>query len=379
MKKAKFLLLIVNFTLFSAGVIEEEIDQWFKAAKKGDIDTMQKLMPKVGINAQDSDGRTALIWAAYKGHENVVKLLLESPGININLRDRTGYSAIKAAASNGRENVIKLLLTIPEIDINSLNEALIVAIGYENIVKLLLSVKGVNVNTKDIAGKTPLMFAAHMHDDDIVKFLLTVPGIDINAQSNSGYTPLMYAEFNNNIVRLLLNAGANVNAQDERGNTALMHAAGAHDSERMALLLDAGADQRITNKEGKTALDFGHYLLGPEKLRKDLEKLIVSAIMKREAKVIEAAKMGEAQFNNASKIITEMHKLGINLDVQDPKGITPLMWAAATNNKKMVELLLKLGANPRIKNTVTGKGEDAIDVARKAGYVELANLMEKST
>ena len=58
----------------------------------------------------NNDSPTALWWAAEKGHEAVVKLLLEN-GANVEFKDRYhDRTPLLLAAGNGHEAVMKLLL-----------------------------------------------------------------------------------------------------------------------------------------------------------------------------------------------------------------------------------------------------------------------------
>ena len=79
------------------------------------------------------------------------------------------------------------------------------------------------------------------------------PNIVVNSL---GQTPLMLAVMKGSlsIVELLLAAGSNPNAQDYTGTTALMLIWDC-DLEITKALIEAGADQRLRNKEGETALD----------------------------------------------------------------------------------------------------------------------------
>jgi ankyrin repeat protein len=48
---------------------------------------MAKLLPgadSIDVNSKDNYGSTALSWAAEKGHETIVKLLLSTDGIDVN-------------------------------------------------------------------------------------------------------------------------------------------------------------------------------------------------------------------------------------------------------------------------------------------------------
>jgi len=77
-------------------------------------------MKKWDINATDTLGRTALVWAAVGGHEDVVRILLQRKGINPNTAD-TQYdrTPLLWAAERGHEGVVKLLLEQEDISPNT--------------------------------------------------------------------------------------------------------------------------------------------------------------------------------------------------------------------------------------------------------------------
>ena len=51
---------------------------------------------------------------------------------------------------------------------------------------------------------------------------------------------------------------------------------------------------------------------------------------------------------------------GKEIDTTDEEGMTPLMWAAQAQLPEMVELLLEMGANPKLKDNL---GYDAMGIA----------------
>lgn len=183
-----------------------------------------------------------------------------------------------------------------------LNEALRDAIRSNNLITVnKLIYKKVDVN-KDDAGTTPLMLAAMYGRKKIAEALIKA-GADVNAKDGFGATVLMHASGYNRVlfqnskyrpdrelVKLLLAHGADVNAknsfkkmtalmfaiQDERldivnqfiihdadlnaqdyhGHTALWHAINEKISSKFVkVLLTAGADTKIKDKDGKTVLD----------------------------------------------------------------------------------------------------------------------------
>ena len=70
----------------------------------------------VELNLKDNGGRTALLFAGYEGHADVVKLLIEHDGVELNLKDDNGQTVLSRAASQGHAEVVKLLLEQKDIE-----------------------------------------------------------------------------------------------------------------------------------------------------------------------------------------------------------------------------------------------------------------------
>ncbi|KAI5782826.1 ankyrin repeat-containing domain protein [Pyronema domesticum] len=188
----------------------------------------------VDVNLADRNSRTALSWAFGKGHDSVVKLLLQAEGVDINSKSNSGIdinskdtmvatalrtagrTALSKACFNGHDSVVKLLLQEEGIDIGSKDNSGRIALswaseqGHDSIVKLLLQMDGIDINSKSNGGMAALSWASESGHDAVVKLLLQVKGIDINSKSNSGSTALSYALLYNktSTAQLLLTAGA---------------------------------------------------------------------------------------------------------------------------------------------------------------------------
>ena len=218
-------------------------------------------------------GRTALILAANRGHEAVVRLLLVK-GADINAKDGIGLTVLMGAAIEGHEAIVRLLLEKGS-DINAKDEdgntALITAAGCgrATAIRLLLE-KGADVNVKNKHGDTALKAVGKWSEGQAaaVVTLLLEKGADIDAIDKYGETPLMGAANRGfeTVLQLLLEKGADINAQDIFGETALMKAVrmkhGRSHNERrrkfhepiIRLLLEKGADVKARDKRGETAL-----------------------------------------------------------------------------------------------------------------------------
>lgn len=126
------------------------------------------------------------------------------------------------------------------------------------------------INTPDATGRTPLMWAVYVHDNDpaaawredgkrtwYVKTLMGTPGINLNAKDNDGFTALHWAAWSGmpQSTILLTQGGLDLNAQENSGYTPLMLAALRGNAAAVRLLLELGADPSLKNAEGQTALD----------------------------------------------------------------------------------------------------------------------------
>jgi hypothetical protein len=125
-------------------------------------------------DVKDTYDRSPLSWAVEKGHEAVVKLLLEK-GAELEAKDnRYGQTPLSWAAVKGHEAVVKLLLEkgaeLESKDNGSGRTPLswTVENGHEAVVKLLLE-KGVELESKDKWGRTPLSWAAENGHGAVVK------------------------------------------------------------------------------------------------------------------------------------------------------------------------------------------------------------------
>jgi len=139
---------------------------------------------------------------------------------------------------------------------------------------------------------TPLLEATWMQDLDLIKRLIDLgaqPDLPIKSRGNNnmdGETPLMWASGygNRSIVTELLKKTKNINQTDTKGETALSHAALNSQAEIVQLLLDAGADVSIRNKDGQTILDFMYQNRESRLYGYDNDKEIIRLLEQAQAK-----------------------------------------------------------------------------------------------
>ena len=113
-----------------------------------------------------------------------------------------------------------------------------------------------NLNIRDDYGFRPLHFAVQNGEKEKVKLLLSA-GVNTNAKTDHGFTPLYFAvgkKGDLEIIKMLIKFGSSLNVKDKNGITPLHYAAWGS-SEKIILLLNAGADKNAITKSGKTAFD----------------------------------------------------------------------------------------------------------------------------
>ena len=287
----------------------------------------------VNINHTNEEGKTALMLACERGHEDIVHSLL-SAGANVNLQDNNGWTAVMRVIRHNHISIINMLLQantwlkLP----NGPTEILMKACksGNTQRVKLLLKDK-VDPNTINKEGKTALMLACEKGHEDIIHSLLSA-GANVNLQDNNGWTALMRAIRHDHIsiINMLLQANAWLKLPN--GPTEiLMKACKSGDTQRVKLLLKDKVDPNATNEEGKTAL-----MLAGERGHEDIVHSLLSA--------------------------------GANVNLQDNNGWTALMRAIRHDHISIINMLLQANAWLKLPNGPT----EILMKACKSGDKELS-------
>jgi len=115
----------------------------YEAASLGNVqDVKRHLKNGTDVKAkQELGGFTALHWAAYGGHTDVVELLIAN-GADVNAKNDSGFTPLHWAATWDNKAAAELLIS-----------------------------KGADVNAKDIDGKTPLNRAEEQGKSEMVELL----------------------------------------------------------------------------------------------------------------------------------------------------------------------------------------------------------------
>ena len=330
-----------------------------KAARAGNLDAVKVLLDHAAdVNAKEIfRGQTALMWASAEGHVDVIQALV-AHGADLDVRSfdrdttppkieagtplapiaRGGLTALLFAAREGQMDAVRALLdgkaNINVVDSDG-NNALVLATlnSHYDLAQMLID-RGADVNIAAKNGRTALYTAVEMHDVD---------WSPRPARKETDKTTSM------DIIRSLVDHKAEVNArlkaaapiwklaQDmgsrtmAEGATPFMRAARSTDLDLMRYLLDHGADPKLANKDGLTALmvaagiGWDDHIRGTEaealaavKLCAELGLEVNTATDKGETALHGAAHRG------ADSIVKFLSEKGGNLNARNKKGFTPL-------------------------------------------------------
>ena len=311
------------------------------------------------VDATQPDGMSALHWAAWHNHPESVARLLKSGAI-VDAETQYHVSALSLACEQGSFESVDLLLNAgADIEFARLGKErplmLAARQGDPRIVRLLIEA-GAELDITEVGGQNALMWAAAAGNVEAVDVLINA-GTDLNiAVGRSGFTAFHFAarQGKTKVIERLIEAGFDVNAvmkteksggRNPRKNmSALMLAVESGHLELALRLVELGADPN-DQRSGFASLHAISWVrraqLGDNpagdpspRITGSVNSLqFVSRMIEAGAKVnlrVKKGKAGKAKLN--------------------PKGMTPFLFAAATVDIPLMNLLLDHGADPKLTN-----------------------------
>jgi hypothetical protein len=132
------------------------------------------------------------------------------------------------------------------------------------VTQLLIDWPKTNLNILNAQGESILMLASIKGELELASKLIK-KGADVN---KTDWTPLHYASSGGHtaLIGLLLENSAYIDAESPNSSTPLMMAAMYGSEASVKLLLKEGADPRLKNQQGLTALDFAEHGKRPDSL-----------------------------------------------------------------------------------------------------------------
>ena len=355
------------------------------------IETLHTIIDNgVDVNAVNNRDQTALWFACCDGQMDFVKILLDK-GANPNLADENGDSSLHAAIYGccSPETIQEII--DHDAQVNAVNKdgasplLLACSSAQKESVKLLLKAKA-DPNIAYVDGDTSLhvAVAADCSKDTLQEIIDC--GTDVNAVNKRGRTPLLLGCFyrQTDAVKVLIEAGADPTIDDKEGFSCL-HAAvdGICSKDTLQTLIDHGAHINAIRKDGTNALLRACRTGQSDSVRFLLEAgADVNMVKPDENTSLHEAIAGHCSKETQQNIIEH----GVNVNAVNNGNETALITACASAQTESIKLLLKMGADPNISNVdgftslhaaVCGHCTNEIlqDIITHAAYLNTQNIL----
>eukprot|EP00042_Codosiga_hollandica_P023595 m.94499 g.94499 ORF g.94499 m.94499 type:complete len:673 (-) comp51251_c0_seq2:40-2058(-) len=214
----------------------------------------------------------------------------------------------------------------------------------------------VNMEARDHTGATALILAALTGHRAATQLLISC-GSNVLAKDSNQNTALHFAawqerEHSIDILQILLKNGAKPNDCNVDGDTALHNASHHGKAYAVLLLIDAGFDPRIQNKDSETALDVA--------VRFDSREVVPVLLDHDRALLDSGSALRIAARHGRTEISRMLLDAGASCTSQESEsGDTPLHIAARNTRVGVCEQLLAFGADANLQN---GKSETPVSI-----------------
>lgn len=199
-------------------------EHFLKACEAGDLKTVNELINSIDIDRPDKWELTALHFASWYGHADIVAKLI-AYGVNIEHQNDDKRTAFHFASMKGCTAIVEKLIAA-----------------------------GANIELQDSNGETALFKASRGGHTAIVEKLIEA-GANTEHINKKGKTSIYLALKNKHLPCLALLCPDIINKKDENGNTLLMNACEQKNEEDVLFLHSQDADFNLKNNDGQSAFN----------------------------------------------------------------------------------------------------------------------------
>nr|XP_006812881.1 PREDICTED: transient receptor potential cation channel subfamily A member 1-like [Saccoglossus kowalevskii] len=324
------------------------------ASIRGNLETMQfiiesgkevKESSELFMADVDDEGSNALHLSVARSHIKAAEYCLDE-GADINSKKFNGHTALHIASVTGNAEMASMLIS-----------------------------RGAKVNAKDEEQMTPLHRASLYSRMEVIQLLIQ-QGASLETQDLELFTPLLAASWKGQCAaaEYLLQVGADISVKDRESKTCLHWAAEGNHFHFAQMLLDNSGSILLDEKDKKDQTAT-HYAAESGNVK--ILNLLISRGAKIDTKCIEEKlPLHSASENGRLECVMSLAKAcptRINDDEAD--GRTPLLLASAEGHAKVVQHLLRVGADIASRDE---HRRTALAIASKEGHSDVVKILIKN-
>ncbi len=369
------------------------------------------------------DGRSYMMWAAYGGHKEATKYLIDS-GSDINLVDDHGYAVIPFCATTGMQDqeIYDLLIghgaDIKATNRSGANALLLIAKHLEDNFSMIdyFQSKGLALTSTDtdgnglfnyaaVLGNIPLMkkaiewglpyqepnqvggnamiFASRgyrgtVNGTEVYEFLAN-HGIAANVVTESGQTPLHNIAFrvkDMDVYTFFTERGVDINQSDGEGNTMLLNVIRGRNEAIALNYLSQVADLNHKNKKGYSALTYAVRSRSPRVVAALLEAGAAHDIIDKDGNTLAGhlfRSYSERNREPFEEVLALLTAYDVPMNISQSRGDNLLYMAVDKQSTYLIGLALDQGID------INAKNDDGLAplhyAAMKAKEADILNLL----
>ena len=348
------------------------------AAFSGHLNLCRTLINQHNFNAHmaDNDGWTALHYSARNGSYDLVTYFAEV-GINVYIRTTLGQNCLHIAALYGHMILCKTLLDKHNFDMQTVDNNGWTAFhcsarsGSYELVSFFMDM-GTDILVKDKLGQNCLHIAALCGHFNLCKKLINKHKVDVNTTTNEGWTTLHFSARNGTykLFKLFTDMGTNIDVKDNLGRNCLHIAALYGHLNLCKTLIDKhNFDVHMADENGWTAL---HY----SARNGSYELLTCFTGMGSNIGLKDNFGRNSLHFAalsghlNLCRILLDKHKF--NVDMADNGGCTALHFSAENGSYELITYFVNMGSDIHLKDNL---GRNCLHVAALHGHLNLSKTL----
>ena len=345
------------------------------AAKAGHVNLCKMLIERQNFNVYvtDNDGRTVLHHSAELGSYELVNFFVNK-GADIQLKSKSGRNCLTIAAFHGHSDLCKKLIDRHEFDIGIADNYGFTALhnsaisGTYELVKFFIDM-GSHINIKTNSGQNCLHFAADCGHLNLCKALVDKHEFNVHAVDNHGWTALHYSAKNGSyeLFTYFANMEANIHLETKEAQNSLHIAAReGHLNLCRTLIKNHNFDVHKADHQGWTALHHsaanGSY---------ELVELFAEWIRRKDNDGRNCLHIAANQGHlNLCKVLIKKHKFGVH--ITDNYGWTALHHSAESGSYELVKYFASKKADIQLR---TNDGGNCLHIASVNGHLSLCKKL----